>query len=239
MLTQKSEPASDVADEPARPLPLENLGREIDSPALQKLMTNFWFDKLCALVLAAQATLWIVDAVKNKRGIELILLLTSHTLFLGFSLVRATPTRVTTNPVYWVIELIAGTTWIFYGLFRDRPAIALAPEWLTQTLAFSGTAILVIARLSLWRSFGYLPAQRELVSRGAYAVVRHPIYIALLLHGIAYLLAAYNLANVFVVLVGAVFFLLKALVEEAFLARSPEYRAYMKKVRWRYVPFVF
>jgi protein-S-isoprenylcysteine O-methyltransferase Ste14 len=218
---------------------LQELGREIDSPFLQRLMTNFWFDKFCGLALALQAGIWIYDAIQNQRGLQLILLLVSHGLFLGFALVRTTPKRVTTNPVYWLIELIAALSWVFYGVFRNDPAPAVAPDWLTQGIAVLATCTLIAARVSLARSFGYLPAQREIVSRGAYALVRHPIYTGLLLHGVAYLLSHFDMKTLAIVLVGNFFFLMKALIEEAYLSRSPEYRDYLQEVRWRYIPFVF
>jgi protein-S-isoprenylcysteine O-methyltransferase Ste14 len=219
---------------------VEKLGGEIQSERLQKLMTNFWVDKAGAMILVVQAVVSMVDAYHNQRGLEMILWLVSQTLMVGFAVFRTTPKRVTTNPVYWLIELMAFGSWFLYWTVRTEAAPAVAPEWLTAAIAVLGLAILIGARLSLARSFGYLPAQREIRVVGMYAVIRHPLYVAILLNGIALLLHHFSVMMIIAVLINNFFFLLKALIEENYLAlHSPEYRAYLQRVRWRYIPYVF
>jgi protein-S-isoprenylcysteine O-methyltransferase Ste14 len=170
----------------------------------------------------------------------MILWLVSQTLMVGFAVFRSTPKRVTTNPVYWLIELMAFSSWFLYWTVRKEAAPAIAPEWFTSAIAILGLAVLIAGRLSLARSFGYLPAQREIRVVGVYAFIRHPLYVAILLNGIALLLHHFSLMMSIAVLVNNFFFLLKALIEENYLgSHSPEYRAYLQRVRWRYIPHVF
>ncbi|HET9627220.1 MAG TPA: hypothetical protein VFP84_37930 [Kofleriaceae bacterium] len=234
------------ATAPAAPPPavvhptLGKLGREIQSPGLQKLMTNFWVDKAGAMILVGQAVWSMFDAVQNHEGLEMYLWLASQVLMVGFAVFRATPKRVTTNPVNWFIEAAAFCSWFLYWTVRNESAIAIAPKWVSSTIAIIGLFILVGARLSLARSFGYLPAQREIRVVGTYAFVRHPIYTAILFNGIALFLAHTSAMMAVAVFTNNFFFLLKALIEENYLGlHSPEYRAYMQRVRWRYIPYVF
>ena len=196
----------------ARPL-VEKLGREIPSERLQKLMTNFWVDKAGALILVVQAVWSMVDAYNNHSGLEMILWLVSQTLMVGFALFRSTPKRVTTNPIYWLIELAAFGSWFLYWAVRKETAPALVLEWLTAAVAVFGLVVLIAARLSLGRSFGYLPAQREIQVVGIYAVIRHPIYIAILLNGIARLPNHFSEKMFVAVLGNNSCFLLKSLSE--------------------------
>ncbi len=227
---------------PSAPAPSVDgpLGREIRSERLQKFLTNYWVDKLGAMVLVVQALWSMVDAYENQSGLEMILWLVAQTLMVGFALFRNTAKRVTTNPVYWFIEVAAFSSWFLYWTVRREVAPAVAPEWATAAIAIAGLVVLIAARLSLARSFGYLPAQREIRVVGAYAVIRHPIYVAILLNGIALFLHHFSVKMFIAVVVSTLCFLVKALIEERYLAaHSPEYRAYMQRVRWRYIPFVF
>jgi protein-S-isoprenylcysteine O-methyltransferase Ste14 len=182
----------------------------------------------------------MVDAYNKHRGLEMILWLVSQSLMVGFAVFRATPKNVTTNPVYWLIELAAFGSWFLYWAVREDITPAIAPQWVTAAIAILGLAVLVSGRISLARSFGYLPAQREIRVAGIYSIIRHPLYVGILLNGVALLLRHFNAMMIVAVLINNFFFLLKALIEESYLgSHSPEYRAYMQRVRWRYIPYVF
>jgi protein-S-isoprenylcysteine O-methyltransferase Ste14 len=92
--------------------------------------------------------------------------------------------------------------------------------------------------MSLGRSIGLLPAQRKLVSQGAYRYMRHPIYTGVFFAYLAMTLARYSLFNATLFATGAGLFVLKSFVEEEFLRKDPGYAAYMKAVPWRWFPFI-
>lgn len=153
-------------------------------------------------------------------------------------IIRRPPVRVTPNPFYWLLAFVA-TYWqilILSLLQQGRPAAA---QWITDALALIGLAITLWARMSLGRNIGFVPAQRQLVSTGAYAYMRHPIYTGGLFFYLALALRAYTPRNVLLFTLGLLWFIpIKSLVEESFLRQDPEYAAYMRKVRARWIPFV-
>ena len=106
------------------------------------------------------------------------------------------------------------------------------------TLSWVGLVIAVYARLSLGRNIGFVPAQRQIVTTGAYGLVRHPIYTGAFVNYIALLLARYAPATLILVALGIFWFLIKSVVEERFLRADPEYAAYMARVRQRWIPGV-
>ena len=91
---------------------------------------------------------------------------------------------------------------------------------------------------------GFTPYPRplttgELVERGPYRVVRHPVYSAGLLLFTGYSLHAGVLSLAATVVLGVVW-ALKTRVEEGFLReRYTGYAAYASRVRFRLVPFVY
>jgi protein-S-isoprenylcysteine O-methyltransferase Ste14 len=65
-----------------------------------------------------------------------------------------------------------------------------------------GVAIVVTCILTLGRSFGFAAADRGVVTRGAYAVVRHPMYASYLLLESGYLLQSLSVRNAAVLVFG-------------------------------------
>jgi protein-S-isoprenylcysteine O-methyltransferase Ste14 len=151
---------------------------------------------------------------------------------------RRPPKRVTPNPWYWLLAFVA-TYWLILILGLLQPGRPVAPTWVTTPIAALGLLIVVWARLSLGRNIGFVPAQRELVATGAYAYMRHPVYTGGLLTNIAFLLSAFSPLNALLIALGAFWFIpVKSLVEEDFLRSDPQYAAYMKRVRARWIPFL-
>lgn len=111
-------------------------------------------------------------------------------------------------------------------------------RWLGGVIAIAGGFVLAWGVRSLGRNItpGTEPlAEAELVTTGAYAHVRHPIYAGLVLMLIGYTLAWSNWTMALLVgLVALQYFQAKAKAEEKWLiARFPAYHAYMRHVRRR------
>ena len=90
--------------------------------------------------------------------------------------------------------------------------------------------------LALGRSFGFAAADRGLVRRGPYAVVRHPIYASYLFLQFGYLLQSISVWNGLVMLLVTSCNVGRALAEDRLLATNEHYDAYRTQVRWRLVP---
>lgn len=158
-------------------------------------------------------------------------------LLVATMLVRRTPTRVTLHPVLWLLAFVA-TYWLFiFGRFADV-GVAAAPSSLVLVLSFASFAVSVWARVSLGRSIGLVPANRGLVTTGAYRFMRHPIYTGVYLAYAALALQNWSLRNATIFGVGAMLFVIKSFVEEAFLRQDAEYARYMAQVRWRWLPYI-
>jgi protein-S-isoprenylcysteine O-methyltransferase Ste14 len=106
-------------------------------------------------------------------------------------------------------------------------------------LQLAGLLACIVSLLALGRSFGFVAADRGLKTRGPYALVRHPVYSSYLLIQCGYVLQAVSLRNIVVLLAATSFNVGRAVAEEGLLSRSPAYRAYCARVRWRIVPYVW
>jgi protein-S-isoprenylcysteine O-methyltransferase Ste14 len=103
----------------------------------------------------------------------------------------------------------------------------------------SAVVILALSILFLGRRFSLVPQYHSLVAEGPYAVVRHPMYGSYLLFDGALALENLSWVSGGLWLAEAVLLLLRAQREEQLLETcEPTYRAYLARVRYRFVPLV-
>ena len=147
------------------------------------------------------------------------------------------PARLVTRRLDDWLLAFAGT---FAGvLFRPDGA---HPDWGIRTgiaLQLVGVAVVATCILTLGRSFGFAAADRGVVARGAYTVVRHPMYASYLLLESGYLLQSLSLRNAAVLLFGTVCNGGRALAEERLLANNRDYLVYRRRVHRRIIPGVW
>jgi protein-S-isoprenylcysteine O-methyltransferase Ste14 len=105
-------------------------------------------------------------------------------------------------------------------------------------LELAGVLLTQVARVYMGRSFGILPANRGIVSKGPFRWVRHPVYIGWLILSIGYETCYVNDRNVALILATLVFMVWRVDQEEALLSEDPEYLRYMERVRYRLLPGV-
>jgi protein-S-isoprenylcysteine O-methyltransferase Ste14 len=113
---------------------------------------------------------------------------------------------------------------------------AIAPNNISMAFVIFGTGIALVAKLSLRRSFGLVPANRGVKSGGAYRFVRHPMYTGYVFNHIGMLMTFFSAWNVAVYAAAWLLLYLRAIEEEKFLLTDPEYAAYANKVKGRIVP---
>jgi protein-S-isoprenylcysteine O-methyltransferase Ste14 len=150
---------------------------------------------------------------------------------------RRPPKRVTSNPWFWLLAFVNSYFPQAIVPLFDRGRLLVSPL-LSNGLALTALLFTVWARLSLGRNIGFVPAQREIVTAGAYRYVRHPIYTGLILSFLAVALRIYSPRNAALLATAVFWMILKSFVEESFLRADPQYAAYMKTVRARWIPFV-
>jgi protein-S-isoprenylcysteine O-methyltransferase Ste14 len=128
-----------------------------------------------------------------------------------------------------------------FGGVLFRPDGVHPPWGLTAGLVVQlfGLAICVTSFLCLGRSFGFVAADRGLVQRGPYAIVRHPIYLSYLFLQTGYLLQSISIRNALVLVFVASCNVGRARAEDRMLATNDDYGEYRRQVRWRLVPGVW
>lgn len=172
-------------------------------------------------------TVWLVAAVSTKRAIY-----------------RETRTQ---RLRYWVLFAIACFLLLYrselpYPLNVDIVPDATPIAWGAALFCVAGLAFALWARATLGRNWSgavTLKEGHELVQRGPYRFVRHPIYTGVLIMSFATALVESRLAGfVGVLLMFASFWIKLDLEERLMLHQFPErYAAYRQRVK-RIIPFV-
>jgi hypothetical protein len=164
-----------------------------------------------------------------------LLLLVSELLVVVLTVVRRRATVVDRSLGARIIATVS-----IAGIPFIRPTGGgFAPDLVTAAVSAVGLAIVITGKATLGRSFGLMPANRGIVCRGIYTVLRHPIYAGYLITHVAFLVAHPSAWNVALVLMSDAALMVRSIYEERTLARDPEYAEYMTRVRWRVAPGVF
>jgi protein-S-isoprenylcysteine O-methyltransferase Ste14 len=151
-------------------------------------------------------------------------------------LIRRPARVVSQRPVDWLLAF-GGT----FGGVLLRPEGA-HPHWGVVAgfdAQLIGLIICVASFFALGRSFGFAAADRGLVRRGPYSLVRHPIYASYFFLQIGYLLQSLSLRNALVVAFICACNIGRAVVEERLLISTNRYDEYRAQVRWRIMPGVW
>jgi protein-S-isoprenylcysteine O-methyltransferase Ste14 len=202
-------------------------------------MANPWVDKTLAILAVLPFAYPIAMHFRHHLKFGEIVYLAQVLLLIGTMVFRRLPVRISTNPYYWVVAFLA-SYWGLFILSVEQPGRPLiTSSWILLSLYAIGVFMDVWGRISLGRNIAMLPAQRELVDRGAYRWVRHPIYTSVFLITIAGILASFSVQNLLLYALAVFWFAARSLAEEEFLREDPAYAAYMQRVPWRWFPGLF
>ncbi len=186
-----------------------------------------------ALLYAAFAWVHLRSFASHPRASVLILVAMESLAAILF-LLRSPASRTSTSAWSW-LTTIGGT----FAPFLLRPTGAAHDLPVAQVIQAAGAGMALVALACLNRSFGLLPAVRGVRQAGLYRVVRHPLYAAYTIQNLGYLASNLSAWNVSIAFVALAFQVLRIVNEEQLLSTVPDYRAYMRRTRWRLVPFVF
>jgi protein-S-isoprenylcysteine O-methyltransferase Ste14 len=120
-------------------------------------------------------------------------------------------------------------------------ALAIPDRWpvAPAALVIVAAALALLSFAFLGRSFAVLPALRGVVTRGPYAIVRHPAYAAELAIVGAAAWASSRPIHLSIVPIALVLVVFRIRSEEGVLSASAAYAAYRSRVRYRLVPGVW
>lgn len=168
--------------------------------------------------------------------VTVFLLAIGEAVTIGFLLAARFPKARAWDPV----SLVCTGVGSFYFLFVivDQ-GLTLAPLWLTSAIQVAGICTQIFSKACLGRSFGLVPANRGIVTKGPYGWVRHPVYLGYLTSHVGFLLASFTWRNA--ALYTALYFFqgVRMFREERLLRTDPEYDAYMRRVKFRLIPGIF
>lgn len=164
-----------------------------------------------------------------------LLLLVSELLVVVLTVMRRPAVRVDRA---WRTRIVALASMVGIPLLRPI-GVGIVPDAATAAVSAVGLLLIIAGKVALGRSFGLMPANRGIVCRGVYRVMRHPIYAGYLVTHAAFLVAHPLGWNLLVLVASDTALLVRAICEERTLARDADYAAYMTQVRWRVLPGVF
>jgi len=124
-------------------------------------------------------------------------------------------------------------------LLRADVASSGLLAWSGVGIELFGVAFSQVSRIYMGRSFGILPGNRGIVSRGPFALVRHPIYLGWFLLTFGYLASYPSWMNCLIALAMLPFMMWRIQLEEDLLNADPDYRKYRRLVPFRLVPGIY
>lgn len=187
------------------------------------------------------ATLLVGDAIgKWQKGrfdyVEASFAIQS-TIALAFILLRRPAQTVDPDIRHQLIALVAfcSAAWFQTDPRTENPSLLIAARVVMVVANILG----LLTIFNLGKSFGILIALRKVETRWLYSVIRHPMYLTDILVRVGLVLQVPIAVNIFLAIVTAGVYVQRAIFEEAFLSKNPEYAEYMKRVRYRFIPYVF
>jgi len=231
-------PSRQVVDRPSAPAPVPGLRRWLE-PDFLSAREQRLLGILANLIGAGGAAFFAQDTLE--------LYLRTHRLIGGafFAeqmwvviayLIRRPARRASRRLGDWLLAF-GGT----FGGVLFRP-VGAHPHWGVEAglgVQLLGLVICVTSFLVLGRSFGFVAADRGLVRRGPYFLVRHPIYASYVLLQAGYLLQSISVRNALVMLCASSCNVGRARAEDRMLATNEGYAAYRSRVRWRMLPGIW
>jgi protein-S-isoprenylcysteine O-methyltransferase Ste14 len=162
-----------------------------------------------------------------------------HLMVLGIALTRPAP-KVRDYSI--ASSIAVGVAYIYpYAQviwLRWSPGDVAWPE-AGLVLVILAAGLSLVSLLILGRRFGVRPALRELVRRGPYRIVRHPMYLSYIIADIGYNLQEWNFGTILLVLVGWASLVYRIYAEERVLSQDAGWPAYVASVRYRLLPGVW
>ncbi|NTU41487.1 MAG: DUF1295 domain-containing protein [Nitrospirales bacterium] len=157
-------------------------------------------------------------------------------VFMVIVLIRREYRRLDRDWRHWLVAMGA----FFSNLFFIKSTEASSQvAVLADAISLFAIIMGILSFLSLGRSFGILPAVREIRTGGLYRFVRHPMYLSDILFKLPIVIKYFSAFNLAVFLLSALLYMKRAGIEESLLLEDQEYRRYSERVRYRFIPYIY
>jgi protein-S-isoprenylcysteine O-methyltransferase Ste14 len=202
-----------------------------------KARVNDLVARATVVVLFSLLSINLLGEFMRTGHVTGLLLLVGESLVVVLTIVRRRAISVDRSAAAAIMTSIS---LVGPALMRATSAPAsLLSDQVTATVSAVGLLLVVVGKMTLGRSFGVVPANRGVVVRGPYTLVRHPIYTGYLIAHAAFALAHPSPWNLSILLVADTALIVRALREERVLSADASYRQYCQRVGWHLVPGVF
>lgn len=186
--------------------------------------------------LNAQLSVYLLADFLRTGKLTAVLLLLSESLVVFFTIFRR-PAQIVDRSL--PARLVTAAAVVGPALLRPVDNAGLVADSVTAVIVAAGVAVVILAKLTLGRSFGIAPANRGVVATGPYSIVRHPIYAGYLVTHAAFLVAHPTLWNLAVIAICDTSQIIRTSFEERTLSNDEQYRHYCERVGWRLLPGVY
>jgi protein-S-isoprenylcysteine O-methyltransferase Ste14 len=220
------------------PIMIEQVFRNLKSVTGFLQGANFQWN-LASSVLVATTLAWAIDANNGALG-----------YFWESWFTKSRFRQIDMNPLHWFVVLICYAPFVgLAGQFVPLPQVAADSAPLLSSSSFN-SAIEVVLLISLvlyvlsGSTLNFSTSNlcyKKIQTKGPYAIVRHPATTCkLLFFFLAFFRyrAAFTFVGILCYSIWLTVYICRALVEESFLKKFPDYRNYMKKTRYRFIPRV-
>ncbi len=189
---------------------------------------------ICLMLIYAIFANNNINYLIHQFKISVLILAIFNTALVFISILRRPPTKISFSK----FDIIISTLGSFFGFLLIAGEIQ-SEILFFQILGILGLLISLTGLFFLNKSFGFLPADRGVITNGIYRFIRHPIYTGYFISIFCFVAQNYTLWNVGVFIFFVIFETTRLLREEKLLKQNPEYLEYTKKVRWRILPYIW
>ena len=193
-------------------------------------------ERSLAAALFVQLCYRFFTASLESFSIVFVLIAVSELFVVVFLVFRKLATDLSPRYRDWVVAALG--TCLPLLVVPMQPSPLVAPLVCISIMLF-GLCLQIASKGFLNRSFGIVPANRGIKTRGPYAFVRHPIYLGYALTHVGFLLFAPSAWNLGLYATAFAFQVSRMYREERVLSGDPAYRTYAAAVPNRLIPGIF
>ena len=163
-------------------------------------------------------------------------ILLHNTIILFLFLIRKKSLDTSYQIIDWLIPIIT----IFSAMFLRSGLSAINMlNMISLIIQIVGMVSIILSMISLGRSFGIVPAKREIKSYGTFKLVRHPLYASELIFYSGYFIGNPTVRNMIIIIIIIVGQIWRASREEKLLSKDQLYILYKSRVKYRFIPGIY